>query len=278
MESVGFKNTNRYNTNFTNNGYGSYSYAPRVQELQNIESDTVVKAGLLQACALLLTKVSEWCGQKLMLGKEFTSADNVNKIANEMLTSNNLKGKVAVEYIDNRNVKSIVNQIKNTKGVDMSKELNTVARGANAFYADGLKLAVAPKNKPSLILHELGHAITAHKGKFLKFLQKSRIYAASAPTILLMLNSMIPKRQGEETFIEKHAGKIGFCAFLPTIIEEGLASWRGINAAEKIKNTVSNLDLKPLKRNYAFAWLTYVISGLGLGIAAKQAILENKRN
>ena len=278
MESVGLKTQNRYNTNFTNNRYSSYQYATRTQEPQSSEVSTVAKAGLLQVMAVLLTKVSGWCGQKLMQGKEFTSADNVNKIADEMLTSNNLKGKVAVEYIDNRNVKSIINKIKSTKGVDMSNDLNTVARGANAFYADGLKLAVAPKSKPSLILHELGHAITAHKGKFMKFLQKSRIYAASVPTALLVLNGMTKKTSGEESFIEKHAGKIGFCAFLPTIIEEGLASWRGIKAAEHVKKTVSNLDLKPLKRNYAFAWMTYVIAGLGLGVAAKQSILENKRN
>lgn len=277
MEGVNFRTSsiNRYYVNSNPNSH----YVP-VQNYPQDDTDetkTVVKAGLLQAFALLLTKVSGWCGQKLMQGKEFTSAENVNKIAEEMLSSNNLKDKVAVEYIDGSNVKNIINGIKRTKGVDMSNDLNTVARGANAFYADGLKLAVAPKSKPSLILHELGHAITAHKGKFLKFLQKSRIYAASVPTALIMLNGLTPKRQGEETFIEKHAGKIGFCAFLPTIIEEGLASWRGIRAAEKIKKTVSNLDLKPLKRNYAFAWMTYAISGLGLGIAAKQAILENKQ-
>lgn len=277
MESVGFRNQNRYSQNFTNR-YGSVPVAQRVQEVQNDESKTLVKAGLLQVCAVLLTKISGWCGQKLMQGKEFTSAENVNKIADEMLTSNNLKDKVDVKYIDGSNVGRITEQIKRAKGVDMSNDLNTVARGANAFYADGIKLAVAPKSKPSLILHELGHAITAHKGKFLKFLQKSRIYAASVPTALIMLNGLTPKKAGEETFIEKHAGKIGFCAFLPTIIEEGLASWRGISAAEKIKKSVSNMDLKPLKRNYAFAWLTYVIAGLGLGVAAKQSILENKRN
>ena len=277
MEGLNFKNPNINQRYMTPSMGSSYSTARVHQQEENPEVKTIAKAGLLQAAAILLTKVSEWCGQKLMQGKEFTNARNINEIAEEMLTSNNLKYKISVRYIDNSNAKNIAEQIKRARGVDMSKDLNTVARGANAFYSDGLKLAVAPKSKPSLILHELGHAITAHKGKFMKFLQKSRIYAASVPTALLMFNEMMPKKQGEETFIERHAGKIGFCAFLPTIIEEGLASWRGISAAEKIKKTVSNMDLKPLKRNYAFAWLTYVISGLGLGIAAKQAILENKQ-
>lgn len=277
MEGLNFKNPNINHRYMTPSMGSSYSTVRVHQQEENPEVKTIAKAGLLQAAAILLTKVSEWCGQKLMQGKEFTNARNINEIAEEMLTSNNLKYKISVRYIDNSNAKNIAEQIKRARGVDMSDELNTVARGANAFYSDGLKLAVAPKSKPSLILHELGHAITAHKGKFMKFLQKSRIYAASVPTILLMFNDMMHKKQGEETFIERHAGKIGFCAFLPTIIEEGLASWRGISAAEKIKKTVSNMDLKPLKRNYAFAWLTYVISGLGLGVAAKQAILENKQ-
>ena len=233
--SVKYPNINRYYVNSSTNS--QYVSAGKNLSDGSDETKTVVKAGLLQVMAVLLTKVSNWCGQKLMQGKEFTTSENVNKIATEMLTSNNLQNKVDVKYIDNSNVKNIINNIKRAKGVDMSNELNTVARGANAFYADGLKLAVAPKNKPSLILHELGHAITAHKGKFLKFLQKSRIYAASVPTALIMLNGLTQKRQGEESFIEKHAGKIGFCAFLPTIIEEGLASWRGISAAEKIKKS-----------------------------------------
>ena len=38
------------------------------------------------------------------------------------------------------------------------------------------------------------------------------------------------------------------------------------------------MNLKPLKRNYAFAWLTYVIAGLGLGVAAKQSVLTEKKS
>ena len=62
---------------------------------------------------------------------------------------------------------------------------------------------------------------------------------------------------------------------MPTIIEEGLASVRGIKAAKATLGKTVNL--KPLKRNYFFAWLTYVIAGLGLGVAAKQSILESKK-
>lgn len=195
-----------------------------------------------------------------------------------MLSDNKLDKTVAVDSLTKQTPHKLQQNIVNQASISLGN-LTRVAKGQNAFYTDHLKLAVAPKSKPSLILHELGHAITAHKGKFLKFLQKSRIYAASVPTALVFLNSAAKKPNGEKTFIEKHAFALGFLWFLPTILEEGLASLRGINAAKQVKKAVDKtMNLKPLKRNYAFAWLTYVIAGLGLGVAAKQSVLTEKKS
>lgn len=224
---------------------------------------TVATAGLLQAFAMFLQKASQYCGNKLMQGKEFTTAENIKKTANEMVRDNNLN--ITVDYIDNSNIKTYPSQLR--------EMLTPVARGENAFYADGLKLAVAPKSKPSLILHELGHAINAGKGKFMRFLQKSRGYVSAVPTALLMLNGLFRNKDNKPNFIEKNAGLIGFASFLPTIIEEGIASLRGLKYAKGL-----GINLAPLKRNYFFAWMTYVIAGLGLGVAAKQAVLENKNS
>ena len=78
---------------------------------------------------------------------------------------------------------------------------------------------------------------------------------------------------------KRNAGKIGFAAFLPTIIEEGLASLRGIKAAKAAKAVYGSnkINLAPLKKNYFFAWMTYVISGLLLGVGMKQTMLQNKQ-
>ena len=226
---------------------------------------TLVTAGLLQAFAMFLQKASQWCGNKLMQGKEFTTAANIHKTAQNMVKNNKLN--VTVDFIDSKNI--------NNYGEGLREALKPVARGENAFYTDQLKLAVAPKSKPSLILHELGHAINAHKGKFLRFLQKSRGYAAAVPTALLLLNGLFRRDDNKPNFVEKNAGIIGFAAFLPTIAEEGLASIRGVKAARQTLG--KSVNLAPLKRNYFFAWLTYVIAGIGLGVAAKQSMLENKR-
>ncbi len=275
--------TNRYpnfqqRTYYTQNPYdNTYRRANSESSDDLKEVKAVAGAGILQGIALLLSKASDWCGKKLMQGEEFTTAENVEKIASKMLTDNKLEKKVAVEFINESNAGAVAAKYRKN-GLDILGELGPVARGENAFYTDQLKLAVAPKSKPSLILHELGHAITAHKGKFMKFLQKSRMYAASIPSALVFFNNTTQKPDGERSFIEKHAFKLGFLAFLPTIIEEGIASLRGINAARQIKKTVDrSINLKPLRWNYAFAWMTYVIAGLGLGIAAKQSVMTDGR-
>lgn len=252
-------------------------YVPHRKDDLN-EVKAVASAGILQGAAIILQKISQWCGTKLMQGKEFTNEVNVKKIASKMLNDNNLSDKINIEYVDKTNVEQIAAKYRN-KGFNILNELGPVAKGENAFYADSLKLAVAPKNKPSLILHELGHAINAHKGKFLKFLQTTRGKLTALAPALVLLNNFSQKSDNEKTFIERNAGKIGFLAFLPTIIEEGIASIRGIKAAKQIKQTVDkSINLKPLKRNYAFAWMTYLISGIIFGIGTKLSLMENRNN
>lgn len=254
------------------NCYGKSPYDSRLSAYynqvlpQDETSRTIATAVSLQLASTLLQKASEWCGQNLMRGKEFTGEENVRLIAKEMLEKNKLKVKTA--FIDHNNIKNYP--------LSLQKSLEPVAKGQNAFYADGIKLAVAPKSKPSLILHELGHAINSHKGKFLRFLQKSRCWASMLPTALLLLNDSTKRVDGRENFIERNAGLIGFSAFLPTIAEEGLASLRGIKAAKKVLG--KNVSLNILKRNYFFAWMTYVIAGIGMGIAAKQNIIMSKKS
>ena len=263
LGSINFNYGNQYNYLPSNNNTFTRP-EPTNYEPQNPEK-TILAAGMLQAFAIFLQKASQWCGNKLMCGKEFTTEANVKKTAENMVRKNNLN--VTVDFIDGNNIRNYP--------PSLHRELIPVAKGENAFYTDQLKLAVAPKNKPSLILHELGHAINAHKGKFLRFLQKSRGYVSAVPTALLLLNGLFRRDDNKPNFVEKNAGIIGFAAFLPTIAEEGLASIRGVKAA---RNTLGkSVNLSPLKRNYFFAWLTYVIAGIGLGVAAKQSMLENKR-
>lgn len=263
-----FVNNSKYflNTNYTSQPVISRNNYEE-DEPQDI-SKTTAAAGVLQVIALGLHKASEWCSKKLMQGKEFTSAENIEKTAERMVKDNKLK--VDVGFIGASDVPVYAKKY----GIGLAKELEVVASGQNAFYTDVHKLAVAPKSKPSLILHELGHAINANKGKFLRFLQKSRMFASAAPTALLMLDGVFRKRDDKPNFIERNAGILGFMSFLPTIVEEGLASIRGVKAARGVLGKTVNL--KALKRNYIFAWATYLLAGIGLGVAAKQAFVQNR--
>lgn len=250
-----------------NNGYyGSYGNEnDSYQSSDDKTTKTLGLAALLQVLALGIQKGSNILSARLSAGREFASPSAVQAVANDMVRRNNLN--VHVGFIDEFNKHQYASRF------GMAKEFDTVARGQNAFYSDGLKIAVAPKSKQSLILHELGHAINA-KGKFTKFLQNSRKYAGFAPMALLLANSMFKKNDNQSTFVEKNAGILGFCAFLPTIIEEGLASFRGINAAKKVLNNPASLNI--LKKNYAVALGTYILAGLGLGVACKQSIVESR--
>ena len=238
----------------------------------NIEPDAATNAAGTAAILRLVQQCLEWlsemCARMLMRGEEFASAADVKRVANTMKVKNGLSAKI--HYIDDLN-KSILKG----KFPGLAESLDTVASGKNAFYTSKGNFVVAPKSKPSLILHELGHATNFEKSKLFRGLQKLRVLGMFAPMTLAFLNDITGKRKdGKESFIEKNAGIIGFSAFLPTIIEEAAASIRGIKAA---KNTLPNIKLGALKRNYFFAWLTYVIAGVGVGVASKLAITDRIR-
>lgn len=224
-------------------------------------------AGLLKLAHWGISQLSNVCANALMRGKEFTTADKVKDIATQMKKDNGLRANI--HYIDNTNKSILQNNFP-----QLAKELDVVANGQNAFYTNQGNFVVAPKSKPSLILHELGHATNFEKSSIMRNLQKLRIAGAYAPMVVAFLNrSTGESGDGKKNFIERNAGIIGFSAMLPTIIEEGAASIRGINAAKKALGT--NANLGALKKNYFLAWLTYLLAGVGVGIATKLAVTQD---
>lgn len=285
MLSIQNYNTSNYNyqpqrnfaPSFKHNNYNYQPYStPQNQNNGENLGKTAVTAGLLQLVASSLDKVSGWLGNKLVNGQEFTNEENVRKVVHDMCKKHKLN--IDINLVTPEGLPSLLNKYGTKHGPgfvnELANELTVVADGKNAFYHDGYKFAVAPKTKPSLLPHEIGHAVNA-KNSFLKVLQKSRRYAVFAPVAALIASRSIPpSKDGKPNFIERNAGVLGFCAFLPTIIEEGLASLRGIRQAGKTLG--KNVKLGALKRNYALAWGTYLLAGIGLGIGTKYAIVEDK--
>ena len=164
---------------------------------------------------------------------------------------------------------------------------NTVADGKNAFYAMQSKKVVLPDKGLALTaFHELGHAANANLSKFGKTLQKCRPLTALALPIALIALFKTKKQEGQEskgavdkatTFVKNNAGKLTFAAFLPMLLEEGLATAKGNAFAKKLLSP----DLaKKVSKTNALAYTTYlglaVLSSLGiyLGVKLKDSITD----
>ncbi len=152
--------------------------------------------------------------------------------------------------------------------------------GKNAFYAMESKKIVLPEKALSLAgFHEMGHALNANKSVFGKMLQKCRGLGALAFPIALISLIKTKKAPGEKpegkldkvtTFIKNNAGKLTFAAFLPMLLEEGLATIKGNKIA---KNTLSKELARKVAKSNALGFSTYLalaaLSSVGIWVANK---------
>lgn len=184
--------------------------------------------------------------------------------------------------------------------------LNPIAgtqQGRNAFFTYNnvvniiTKEVLIPKNIIGLperefslpAFHEIGHAANNHLSKIGKALQKSRALSmVYLPFAISMIALSKIKKSPEQkpkgtmdkttTFIENNAGKLTFLATLPMLIEEGMASIKGIKFAEKA-GLPKELLAKVIKAN-KIAYLTYLGTalaasiGIYLGVKVKNAIAK----
>lgn len=158
--------------------------------------------------------------------------------------------------------------------LDCSK--SQIVKGKNACFAHKANKIFVNTEKMSYVsFHEMGHALNANVGKAGKILMKLR-----KPGMLLVGVAMLTgifkrkKVEGEKpqgvvdkvtTFIKDNCGKLTFLGFLPTILEEGLASVKGAKLA---KGLLSEKNFKLLNRFNSKSWLTY----LGAGIATSVGV------
>lgn len=143
--------------------------------------------------------------------------------------------------------------------------------GKNAYYAPKTNKIMINTDKISIAgFHEAGHAHNALFGGIGKFLSKlrwpCRAIAGWMGTIALFST---PKPKDEpRNFRDKvkdNCGKIAFVSMLPTVFEEGLASYKGIKMAKQ--TGLSDSLLKNMKKLYGKALLTYVGHAVATGLA-----------
>jgi len=166
---------------------------------------------------------------------------------------------------------------------------STVKAGKNALYAPQSKKVVMPENKLGLaVFHELGHAANHNLSKIGKVLQKSRVLGLAVAPISLIALWKTKKAPGEEpkntvdkvtTFVKENAGKLTFAAFIPTLLEEGLATIKGNGYAKKLLDP--SIAKKVAKCN-GLGFISYLamatFAGLGVfaGVKVKDAIAKSK--
>lgn len=178
------------------------------------------------------------------------------------------------------------------KGVEIRYNYSVPSYGTEKVGDVVKKVIKMPKDKMVLSgFHEMGHAMNDHFSKVGKFLQKTRssfkghsALLVAIPIALIALIKPEAKDKPESaldkttTFIKKNAGILTFAAFLPEIIEEGMATIKGNGYPKKVLSA----DLfKKVRNTNALGLASYVataaICGLAvtLGVKLKDKIANN---
>lgn len=160
-------------------------------------------------------------------------------------------------------------------------ENNVYKQGTNACYNPTTKQIVVNTEKIAVAgFHELGHALNALKSKYgVKYLAKMRApgYAIAGLMEYFAIFSRTKPKGAPRSFtdvIEDNCGKIAFAAMLPIVVEEAIASIRGVNYAKAVglaKPLVNNM-----KKLYGKALLTYGGRAAlgGLAVYASRKIMD----
>lgn len=177
-----------------------------------------------------------------------------------------------VSGLDNKGVKIIPAQL--------FKNMSDEACGLNAYYQPSTRKIVINTNKIAIAgFHEAGHALNDITGKFGKFLSKLRFpsYAlAGYMGTIALFSSNKPKdapKNGMD-FVKDNCGKIAFACMLPTVFEEGMASYKGLKLAKK--TGLAAPLIKNMKKLYGKALLTYIghATATGLAVGAANIIMD----
>ena len=170
---------------------------------------------------------------------------------------------------------------KGLKIIHNNNPTTDIGRGFNACFVPKTKEIVLNKNLASISgFHELGHAMNNMKGGIGKILQKLRgpgytIAGLMGSVALLTRNRPKEEEKGDfKDFIQNNCGKIAFISMLPTVIEETMASYKGVKMARKAG--LAEPLIKNLKNFYGKALLSYGGYALltGFAVYATSKIME----
>ncbi|MCM1265965.1 MAG: hypothetical protein NC200_07175 [Candidatus Gastranaerophilales bacterium] len=201
--------------------------------------------------------------------------------------------------------KKVFKEIEKTPNPAKTKELQKMLasptyqamHGQNAFFGFlDKKVTYNKELMPATVFHEMGHAKNYCQSMLGKGLQRLSLFsqsygrnikAASLISFLTILapskseQSVHPMKDGDEKIatFRKFGAALTALPFLPTIIEEGMASYKGEKMAKKV---LSPELLKRVRKSNMSGFLSYLVipivwaAGTALGVKAKDNIVKEE--
>lgn len=171
------------------------------------------------------------------------------------------------------------------KGVTVEKAQNFSNRtdvrcGMNAYYQPKTRQIVINTDKISIAgFHEAGHALNDTKigvGKLLSKMRWPGRAVAGLMGYVALFQRTKPKEAPKDMTdkIKDNCGKIAFACMLPTVFEEGMASYKGVKLARK--TGLAKPLIKNMKKLYAKALLTYIghATATGAAVGATSMLMD----
>ena len=191
--------------------------------------------------------------------------------------------------LKNKGVKvNFIKQVadKNLTIRDLMDPIVSVTKGVNAFFAASLKgkdagvILMPEKDISYALYHELGHAHNFNMSKIGNFLFKSRLLSMYVPALIALYGAFSRKSKPEDgkeltaaqktnNFIRDNAGKISLLATVPMLLEEGLATKKGLGWAKKY---LSPENFKQVKKGNLIAYTSYLLTAASMGLASWFAV------
>ena len=255
------------------------------------------------ATAAYNTTVGDFFGRGVCTAKPEASA-NLGEVINDAVKYTHLDKK-GFEFIDlakyatpEEATKAAESLIRNEYNADKftrsllknpftrAEHEKAILQGAKAF-GEGKNAAVLLETNKMVLnsekigyagFHEIGHALNKNFSKVGKALQKMRVPMQFVPGVLLMTALLTNKRTDENKpqtfwqkttqFIKNNVGKLTALTCVPTIIEELMASHKGMKLA---KGMLDKNQLKQVAKTNAFGAMSYIGAAVAIGITANIA-------
>lgn len=243
----------------------------------------------------LITLANQMSDKYNLKGKGITymfgSPERYEQIKQEVIANIKTQEEKILKEIDASNKNNIVKKINkiaiklnNKRAISkITRTYTQLINGTNAFYFPGTKIARVPlfSSKREAIFHELGHSINNIKSKninkMITFLKHKLPFWAFTSILLssvfLKKSNDVDKRKGIITktreFIKNNIASIALVVSAPKLLEEGIASTRGVKF---LKGKVTPQQLKNIKIKSLTSLGSYGINALTTALALKFAV------